>query len=969
MSQQRSFILLRQERIEEYDVDARLYRHEPTGAELLSLSCPDENKVFGVTLRTPAADSTGLPHILEHSVLCGSRKYPVKEPFVELLKSSLQTFLNAFTYPDKTCYPVASANLADFHNLVDVYLDAVFHPRIPEEVFGQEGWHIEPQGEEYIFKGVVYNEMKGAYSSPDSLLAEYTQRELFPDVTYGQDSGGDPAHIPDLTYRDFTAFHQRYYHPSNARFFFYGDDDPESRLAILEEYLKDFGPGDPRSEVAVQARFAAPKAVTRTYDCGPVDPAHPPKASFTLSWLLPEAHDNPETVLALAVLEHTLIGLAASPLRKALIESGLGEDLTGVGLEAELRQMYFSVGLKGVDPAQVEKAMTLVRDTLADLARDGLPAPAVEAALNTLEFRLRENNTGSFPRGLSLMLRSLTAWLHDGDPLGPIRFEAPLAALKGKLEAGERVLETLLRVHFLENPHHVALTLLPDPERGQRLAAEEKARVDSRLGAMDQAGRTAMLHLAERIERFQHTPDSPEALAAIPKLRLADLPRQESPTPGDWPSEQVFFHDLPTAGVVYLDLGFDLSGVDGEALPLLPLFTRALFEMGTSREDFAAFLQRIARKTGGIGRDIHLGALAGGTPDQASARLVVRAKSTPDKVRDMADILREAFADANFDDKRRFRQMVLESKARKEQALTSSGHAYAARRLRARFHKAAMADERMHGVSSLAWLRALVADFDARWPWVLETLHALRDRVLTKDGVVANVTLDAHRFEAFAPVLGELMAGLPSGERAVSTWPGLDLPCAEGLSAPVQVNYVAKGAPIPLDTISAGAMLVACRHLRNAYLWERVRVRGGAYGAFCMFDRFAGSVVLVSYRDPNLLPTLDTFDAAGPYLETLDLCDDDLERAVIGAVGDLDAYQLPDAKGYTALARHFVGDTAQARQTLRQQVMDTSLADLRRCGQALTKALAGAPVVALGAAPSLDKAAERLSGLVVTKAL
>lgn len=390
----RGFSLVREERLSEVSGTVKLWRHDATGAELLSIVNNDENKCFGATFRTPPKDSTGVAHILEHSVLCGSEKYPVKEPFVELLKGSLQTFLNAFTFPDKTCYPVASANLQDFYNLVDVYLDAVFFPRIDENCFQQEGWHIEadsPAGP-LRYKGVVFNEMKGVYSSPDSVLAEHSQQSLFPDMTYGLDSGGNPEVIPQLTYKAFKSFHESHYHPSNTRFFFWGDDPEEQRFALLEPYLSRFTARETDSAVPLQPRLDVPRQLEFPYASG----EDGDKGHVTLNWLTCETADTGE-LLVLEMLEHILLGLPGSPLRKALIESGLGEDLTGGGLETDLRQTFFSVGLRSITPGTAEDVEMLIMETLAELAENGIPAAAVEAAVNSVEFDLARKQFGPVP--------------------------------------------------------------------------------------------------------------------------------------------------------------------------------------------------------------------------------------------------------------------------------------------------------------------------------------------------------------------------------------------------------------------------------------------------------------------------------------------------------------------------------------------------------------------------------------------
>ncbi|MBU1249447.1 MAG: insulinase family protein, partial [Proteobacteria bacterium] len=503
--------------VAEYASTARIYEHAATGGRLLSMENKDENKVFGISFRTPPADSTGLPHILEHSVLCGSEKYPVKEPFVELLKGSLQTFLNALTFPDKTCYPVASTNHQDFNNLVDVYLDAVFFPRLTPDTLKQEGWHFEPGPNfeadgELVYKGVVFNEMKGAYSSPDGLLSEHTQNSLFPDNCYSLDSGGDPAVIPELTFEQFEDFHRRYYHPSNAWAFFYGDDDPEQRLKALDAYFSRFERSVPSPEIALQPPLAAPVRLVKPYAASEGDS----QAMFTMNFGLPETAD-PNLNLRLDVLEHILIGLPSSPLRKALLDSGLGEDLTGVGLETDLRQMYFSVGLKGIEEADIAEAETVIEQVLVDLA-DSVHPHDIEAGINSLEFDLRENNTGSYPRGLSLMFRALSTWLYGNDPLALLAFEAPLAKLKKEVDDGKPVFEKLIRTHLLENTHRSVVILRPDPELAGQQAAEEAARLRKAAEAMDKDGLARVAVEAQALHDQQGRHDSPEALATIPRL-------------------------------------------------------------------------------------------------------------------------------------------------------------------------------------------------------------------------------------------------------------------------------------------------------------------------------------------------------------------------------------------------------------------------------------------------------------------
>jgi presequence protease len=970
MSRTHGFDILREESLDEYAARAVLYRHARTGAQLLSLSLDDANKVFGVTLRTPPKNSTGVPHILEHSVLCGSRKYPVKEPFVELLKGSLHTFLNAFTYPDKTCYPVASTNLRDFYNLVDVYLDAVFFPRIPREVFLQEGWHYEqgPDGQ-LTRSGVVYSEMKGVYSSPDSVLAEFSQRLLFPDITYGVDSGGDPEVIPTLTYEEFLAFHRDYYHPSNARAFFSGDDDTTERLRRLDDYFSRFDARPVDSAVPLQPAFDSPRHTVMAFAASP---GQAERGFVTINWLLPEATDV-DLVLTLDVLEHVLIGLPTSPLRKALLDSGLGEDLAGGGLEDELRQILFSTGLKGIRPQDAQAVEDLVFTTLHDLVRDGLPADAVEAGVNALEFSLRENNTGSFPRGLSLMLRAMTTWLHDGDPLAPLRFTGPLSRLKTRLAAGEPVLEAAIRTHFLDNPHRVTLTLAPDTRFEDKRNAAERAELAKVAARMDAAGRQAVTADETALRAFQDTPDSPEALATIPSLGLADLPEAETPIPQRERQVQgptLFAHDIETNGIVYLDLAFPLAGVPDALLPLVPLFGRAVLELGSDRHDAVTLTRRIAAKTGGISRDALLSSISGGSPSDVAARLVFRGKATQEKRSELLEIMEEILLGADFSNAERFTQMALEARSRVERRLAPAGHATAASRLRARYDLAGYAAERMRGLSQLDFLRQLVARTTSDFAGVRRDLETLRQRILTRRGLIVGLTASPAEIGQVEQSVDAFLARLPDVDPGQAAWTPMPLPQAEGIAVPSQVHYVGLG----LDLTKTGwhfdgADLVAARHLRMAYLWDRVRVRGGAYGAFCSLDRFAGQAVFVSYRDPNTSATLDVFRQAGRFLMDMNLSDEEMTRAVIGAMGDIDAHLLPDAKGYVAMSRRLVGDTAENRQAMRRQVLAAGTKRFREFGEALDAAAKNASVVVVGPGTSLDALAETLPGLVKVEAL
>ncbi|MCL5998855.1 MAG: insulinase family protein [Chloroflexi bacterium] len=970
------FELVREQTIPELNTRAKWYRHVKTGAQVLSMENDDENKVFGITFATPPTDSTGLPHILEHSVLCGSRKYPVKEPFVELVKGSLNTFLNAMTYPDKTCYPVASQNLQDFYNLIDVYLDAVFYPRITPEVLMQEGWHYELESADkpLAFKGVVFNEMKGAYSSPDNILYRYTQQSLFPDNAYGVDSGGDPKHIPDLTYENFKSFHQTYYHPSNALIYFYGDDDPAKRLQIIQDYLKDFERIQVDARIRPQPRFGAPKQLVYGYDAGALegDGAPQKKGFVTINWMFTDGSDVTNS-LALAILSHILVGTPASPLRKALIDSGLGEDLTGGGLEDELRNLTFSTGLKGIAVEDAGKVEALILDTLAKLARDGIDREMVEASLNTIEFRLRENNTGSYPRGLIFMLNALSTWLHGDDPMARLAFEAPLNTIKQNLAGNPRYFESLIEQHFLNNPHRTQVLLKPDPEVRARDEAEERARLDQARATMTDPDVECVVEETRRLKELQSTPDSPEALATIPMLKLADIDKENKPIPLEVSEAQgakLLYHDLFTNGITYLDLGFDLRKLPQEYLPYVTLFGRALLEMGTETEDFVKLSQRIGRKTGGI-HPASFTATVNHDSAAAAAWLFLRGKATVAQSRDLLDILKDVLLTAKLDNRDRFRQMVLEAKAGQETGLVPGGHRVVNTRLRARFSQADWASEQMGGASNLFFLRQLAEQVEHNWPAVLEKLEAIRSHLLARNNMVCNVTLDQPNWQSFQPALAAFIAQLPTTTAAAAPWTPVVANAPEGLTIPAQVNYVGKGTNLyKFGYQLNGSILVISNLLRTTWLWERIRVQGGAYGGFCLFDHRSGTFTFVSYRDPNLLGTLDNYDNTGEFLRGLKVAQDEVTKSIIGVIGDLDAYQLPDAKGYTSMLRHLAGETDANRQRLRDQVLATTAQDFTTFAAILDQVKQQGAVVVLGSEQAITAAeAERRLGLQVTKVL
>jgi Zn-dependent M16 (insulinase) family peptidase len=972
MAKNFGFELLRDEQIPEINSRVLYYRHRKTGARLLSLVNDDENKVFGITFRTPPADSTGIAHIMEHSVLCGSRKYPVKEPFVELMKGSLNTFLNAMTYPDKTCYPVASTNLQDFYNLVDVYLDAVLYPRISEEILQQEGWHYELNDvhDPLIYKGVVFNEMKGAYSSPDRIISKTAQQSVFPDTTYATDSGGDPKHIPELTYENFKEFHRSYYHPSNSFIFFYGDDDPTKRLEILNEYLRDYEFQACDSAVPIQPRFEQTKKIMHKYYAGK-ETGGSNKGVVSVNWLMSDSL-NPKDRFRLRLLDHVLLGNPAAPLWKALIDSGLGEDLSTHGLSGGLRQSFFSSGLRGIAPEIAEKVETLLFQTLQKLSEEGIEKEIIESSLNTIEFQLRENNTGSTPRGLTLMLRSLSTWLYDGDPIAPLKFEETLASIKKELADDPRLLEKLIRFFFLENQHRATVILEPDESLAEKDAAEEKKRLEKTRSSMSPDDSGKLVETTKRLKLIQTTADSPDDLAKIPRLGLEDLEKLHKPIPievfrhGD---TEILHHDLFTSNIVYLDVGFDLRQVPPHLLPYLGLFGRALLELGTEKEDFVKLSRRIGKNTGGIWKAT-LSAIKNDRKNTV-ARFFLSGKALVSQTPEMLEIFKDILLIPRLDNRERFRQILLDTKSGKEDSLAANGSGLVSTRIEACFNEIGWLGEQLGGVRSVFFIRELLKKVENDWSSVLAALEALRRALINRNGIIVNVTVDGDNWSTIQPQLHAFLGTLPESPLQLQNWNARLYDGFDGFSIPAKVNFVGKGANLyKLGYSFHGSAMVIQNLLRTNWLWNRVRVEGGAYGAFCQFDRRSGMFKFISYRDPNLLKTVENYDKAGKYLRETDISGDELVKNIIGTIGDIDAYQLPDRKGYTSMFRYLVGVSDDELQKIRDEVLSTTPTHMKEFADVLDALKEQGLVVAAGSEETLlETNAAKNNWLKITKVL
>lgn len=960
---QHDYQLLEEREIGEIRSRARLLEHRPTGAQILSLENDDENKVFGITFRTPPPDSTGVAHILEHSVLCGSRKYPVKDPFVQLLKGSLQTFLNAFTYPDKTCYPCASQHVVDFYHLMDVYLDAVFYPRITRDIFEQEGWHFEtdPISGKLNYSGIVFNEMKGVYSSPDSILEEHILQTLFPDTPYAEDSGGRPDAIPNLTYEQFRDFHRRYYHPSNARIFFWGNDDPEERLRRLSPYLNDFTRIDIDSRIPLQVPRARPMDVRRPY---PVRPDEKDPRYYTVQSRLLGEITNDFNHLAWQVLSHLLIGTPAAPLRKALIESGLGEDMAGHGLDSDERQLYFAAGLKGVRKEDVPRVHALIDETLRDVRDHGFEEDSVRASLNTMEFSLREGYTGSYPRGLVMMLRSLHLWLYEASPIEALAFEKTLEELKNAWHRDDGLFRDMVGRDLIDNPHAVRLTLEPDPGLSAHRGREERRALDAAAARMSEDERRAIEQHAEDLKKLQQEPDRPEDIARIPFLQPGDLPAENKRIPCHevtFDGVPFLLHDQATRGIIYVDIGFDLGPLTEDDISFAEVLLDGLLKLGTRTESFVRITQRIGMYTGGIGTSLFTGTRADAAGSERWMHL--RAKCLPDQLERLTDILHDILTGLHLDQPDRMGQILREEKGSMESHIIPSGHQMVKNRLLAGFSSAGRAVECLEGIDYLECVRRWIRSSAEDWPSYRDRLVSIFDRIVNRRAMHVNITCEAGDMERATDVLSAWTGGLPAAAPVPHReYAPCDTP-AEYLTIPADVHYVGMALPMydrPEDC--TGADLAIARYIRTGWLWEQVRMVGGAYGAFSMLSRRNGLGIFISYRDPHVDRTLQVFDDTAGYLHRLNIDREELNRAIVGAVGDLDAYQFPSAKGYVSLTRRLVGETDEERQRLREEMRGTTAADFKRFAERLDAAKPRGRIAVMGPASGFEQSKRMRAG-------
>ncbi len=929
--------LILQDRVEEISATAYLLHHKKSGAKLLLLETEDDNKVFSVTFKTTPENSTGVPHIMEHSVLCGSDKYPLKDPFVELCKGSLNTFLNAVTWPDKTSYPTASRNAADFRNLMSVYMDAAFRPNIykTRNILKQEGWHYELDSEdgELTINGVVYNEMRGSYSNPDTILEHALTKNLYPGTTYEVVSGGDPECIPDLTYEEFIAFHKRYYHPSNSYIFLYGDMDFEERLAWLDEaYLKEYDAIDPKTEVGLAKHFDAPKDVHTYYNVAAGEEEN--NSVFLFAAGMDEIFD-PVEVKAMEVLSYALLNAPGAPIKKALLKEGIGADVYG-GYDSGYRQPNFSVISKGSDPKNYERFKELVRETVRESVTKGIPKKTLRAGINNFEFSLREADYGRMPKGLVYNFAVADTWLHDEKKaLVHLKFNETFRKLKELVDTD--YFEDLAKKRILENPY--AVTVLMEAksglsEEGDRKLAEKLAAYKASLKPEEIR---KLIDDTKALKAYQEAPETKEALESIPLLKLSDVDQDPKPLKneaGSFEGIPLVYHRIPTSGIGYLEARFPLTALNEEELHLASLLRELYTQVDTDAHSYQELGDEIAFETGGIGANTNVYATLA-EPDRPNTDLAVTARYLFDHTEGTVGLMKEVFGHSSFEDTDRIKEILDGLVSSGQEGLVSSGHVTAGRTLFAGQRKGPWLDDELNGLGCFRYFADLKNHFEERKGTLAAKLKVVEEKIFTKQGMVLSYTGDEKGLELLKKALPVWISELRE-----QAFPAVEIPFTPskenvGIRTSSMVQYTAMGGNFRLHGFPySGAFRVFSTLMHYEYLWSNIRVKGGAYGCMTKITR-NGDFALLSYRDPHLKNTLSVYRGVADYMEKLELDDREMLKYILGTISNEDAPMQPAQEGSTALSAWLSGLTDEEIARTRHEILNCTVEDLRNLAPAI----------------------------------
>ncbi len=953
------FTVQQMSRIPEVNADAYLLYHKGSGAHLLYLDAPDDNNVFYIAFRTTPDNSKGTPHIMEHSTLCGSRKFPLKEPFVELAKGSLNTFLNAMTWPDKTMYPVASRNKKDFRNLMDVYLDAVFYPECLKnpQILMQEGWHYELESREapLTYNGVVYNEMQGALSEPEAVMEDLAMAALFPDTTYSVESGGDPEVIPALTFREFTEFHRRFYHPSNSYLYLYGDMEIGETLRFIhEEYLSAFQPHKVDTQIASQPAFRTRRIVTGTY--GVADGEETKNKAIHCLYTAMHDHMSMLDSLGLKILNYTLIEMDGAPVKKAILDAGLGNDVSGNYADS-YKQPVWSIEVTGADETKQDELTDVLDAAFRSIVVNGADRDMLAAALNRIEFTLRENDYNGQPKGLYYGIRAMDTWLYDRDPMEALKYIDVIRKLREEVATG--YFEELLHRYMVRNHHQVLVTMRPEKGLNEKKARQTAEKLAAYKKCLTDAQLDEIIETTKVLKERQASGETEEALATIPLLAREDLGRvvkDETLEEGTAGGVTHWHYRTHTSGISYLNLFFKLHHLDTEDLPYAYLLTSLLGAMNTETHDYREIAKLSHTYTGGLSSAVLAYENCKDDNDYVPV-LVMRGKALNSRIDKLTELMADILQHTRYDDVARLKEILQEAKVEWDMTTFSRGHTLVMNRLLSYFSDVEKFRD-VGGLSYYYFLSDLLKDFDKKAPELVARLYRVANKIFTRKNLILQTVGEDEEKTLAAEHIGVIVDGLPEGEEKTSLFAFPAAPKNEGILTSGKVQYVCKGGNFRRAGFAfTGALRVMETVLRYEYLWKKIRVLGGAYGAFTRFS-FNGNAIFCSYRDPNLKETLEAYRDLPDYLRNFTVSEREMTKYVVGTMSAYEMQLTPFMKGERALMYRLCGITKDDRSQLRNEIIDCTVDDIRALADLAESIVASPYVCVMGSEGKIKEESE-----------
>lgn len=948
--------LIEHKYIDEIRSDGYLMKHKKSGARIVILSNDDENKVFSIGFRTPPKDSTGVPHILEHSVLCGSDKYPVKDPFIELAKGSLNTFLNAMTYPDKTVYPVASCNDVDYKNLTDVYLDAVFHPLIGSrrEVFCQEGWHYELEDAEapLIYNGVVYNEMKGAYSSPDDVLSRVCMNSLFPDNPYSMESGGDPENIPELTYEDFVAFHKKLYHPSNSYIYFYGDCDMSERLEYLDrEYLSKYDKIEVDSEIASQEPFDKMRRVEAEYSVTEEEGTEE-KSYFAYNTVIGTSLEK-ELCMAFDILDYALLTVPGAPVKQALLDAGLGEEIYGV-FESGVKQPFYSIVAKNVDENREQEFLDIINKTLSDIVKNGIKKQTLEAAINSDEFKHREADFGRFPKGLMYGLNLLDTWLYDEKtPFDKLELNETYRFLKEKINT--RYFEELIEKYLLNNTHSTIVVMKPVVDLTEKKERAVEKKLADYKASLSKEEIDRIVEETKALKKYQSEPSTEEELKKIPLLERKDISRETVPLYNDEKEidgVKVIHHNIYTNGIRYISICFDTDSVPDEYIPYIGLLNTLYGYVSTDKYSYEDLSDVIDINTGGIFTDFQ------GYRDTKSEGykfyFMLKAKALSDKFDIVYSLMENMTFHSKYDEYKRIREILAETKSRLQGKILSAGHVSALGYCVSQMTEDGYITEATSGIAYYRFIADLYENFETKKEEITDVLNKLVEMIFTKEKMIISFVGDNDEYENNIPELSKFISVIPDINKA-AVKRNIELKKVKtAFKTASQVNYVARCGSFKKAGMEYNPVLAVLKTILSYdYLWNNVRVLGGAYGCMNGFS-LNGNGYFISYRDPNVKATNEVYEGIVKYVRDFNAGEREMTKYVIGTFSEIDTPLSASAKGARSFTAYVKNQTEEELKKNRIAMLEANSSDINGLADIIEAILADDYLCVIGNSEKIE---------------